>query len=214
MKKKIFAFMLAASTLTLCGCQKEGNTVWECGYEITQIMEEMVQSEDYTAMMSTTDAITEAAGRIGAGDYSSPVRTFKVNLPENLLTPTYEAMGIDPDSFSEGLQKNVSKKTLATATVRMNQNAGTAMIAACSVYSASSSFSCDDLKEDTIYIYTYEKGYPIAVILTESDPDVVQATGCFLLDQNMTCESAEDVEAFITGFSLFSGCTVEEIDNK
>ena len=63
------------------------------------------------------------------------------------------------------------------------------------------------LSEDVIYIYTFEKGYPVAVTFTVGENGAVSAGGNFVMYEEFTCGSSEEVQEFFCEF----GASVTEV---
>lgn len=53
-----------------------------------------------------------------------------------------------------------------------------------------------------IYLYTYENAFPVAVTFTVGEDGSVSASGIFVLYEEFTCGSAEEIEAFFSDLGV------------
>lgn len=191
----------------------DNKSLYAHGMDIIALMEEMVQSDYYLDVMSGSDEIETMATDIAKGAYTSAKTVYEVTVPsfDKLLALLDEDFG----GFSElspGLQEHLNNRSASSFLTRINANEGVGALATSSVFTAGKVFVNGTLTENTMYLYTFESGYPIAICFSKGVDGAVSASGTFLLSQSLSCETAEDIEDFFR--DIYITCTVEEIEKK
>ena len=85
--------------------------------------------------------------------------------------------------------------------------AGAETLAAASICTVSDTFVCDNLTQNTLYLYTYETAVPVMVSFVTGQDGAVLATGIPILSDSFSPDSPENVQQFLEGF----GAQVSEI---
>lgn len=191
----------------------DNKSLYAHGMDIIALMEEMVQSDYYLDVMSGSSELKTMASDIAKGDYTSVKAVYKVTIPsfDKLLALLDEDFG----GFSElspGLQEHLNNRSAYTFLSQINATEGVNALAISSVLTAGKVFVNGTLTENTMYLYTFESGYPIAICFSKGVDGAVSANGTFLLSQSLSCETAEDIETFFR--DIYMTCTVEEIEKK
>lgn len=181
--KKYICFFMAFSifAVTLCGCgERDMNEnevfnpdLYSTGLEIASLIAEKASSEDWADANGVNDNVKEFGEKIAEGDYSKPTKVYEITIDDE---KKFE--------YKMGLSKVSSdiKKEMKTAFFSGIPNIvtgayGTLQLAASATYTATKLFVNNDLKEDMLYIYCFDDGYPICVSFTKGEDGAVLAKG-------------------------------------
>ena len=209
-KKKICAVLIMSLVMVLCACAESKSevsekTLYEQGMDVVAIMAEAARTEDYTRAYTGSSDLMEIVNRVGAGDYSSPKAVYSVAVSEESILGMLSIENLD--SFSDALKETLLSRAVGSLTTQINGYAGVNNLAAASVLTLGKSFVDNDLSEDVIYIYTFENGFPVAVTFTVGENGAVSAGGNFIMYEEFTCDSLNEVQEFFGEF----GATVNEV---
>lgn len=235
-KHKIAACILAFATLlsiTACGGEVDmsstgvttNNTntstptatpvpeksLYEQGLDMIAMMDEMIRSDFYRDTMSPSYEIEELASNLALGDYTSPEAVYELSVPEfaTLLALLDEDMtGLE--TLSPKLQAQLNDKNTSAFITRLNAMEGATAIAASSIFMANKLFVNHELTDNTIYLYTFEKGHSIAIIYIVGENNAVNASGYFLMDENISTTSAIELQSALKDAELI--LTVKELE--
>lgn len=191
--------------LTLSGCaeqKSDGKSLYEHGMDVVALMEEMVNSSDYGNLVGNAEPIEELRLEIAAGDYTAPQAVYEVDFP---AMGDVLALGDITilDGFSDSLKKQLDNRSASAFVNLINSWNGVAALATASVYTAGKTFVSSETDENVFYVYTFQNGYPIAVVFTVGEDGAVSATGTFLMLEGFDAESAELLQSMLNraGFS-------------
>lgn len=201
--KRLATAITLITTLLLCAC---GNTttseksLYEHGLDVISLMTEITRNEQYLSVYTASKDITDIATTISQGDFSTPKAVYALTFSDTQLEnlAEIESMG----NISPELKEMIKTRTISTLITQINGLAGVAQLATTSVCNAGKSFVEPSVNENSIYIYTYENATPIAVTFTIGDDHIVDATGQFILWDQFTCNSAEEIENFFSGMLM------------
>ncbi|MDE6169071.1 MAG: hypothetical protein K2G28_11520 [Acetatifactor sp.] len=185
------------------GQESRGKSLRDHGMDVISVMEEMVKSSDYADLMgNSADAVEEIRADLAAGDYASPLAVYEVSCPDiqDVLALT-GGSGI-MDGFSEGLRNHLNNRAASTLINLLNTRSGYASLAAASVYTAGKTFVCEKPQGNTLYLYTFENGYPITVTFTAGEDNSMTATGTFLILEDFDIQAAEQLMTLLKGFGF------------
>lgn len=214
MKRKFLAAVSAASLL-LCACGAENNTVsektlYEHGLEVISLMDEMVQSEDYAKLMSSTSEIIEIGNEIAKGDYGEPTAVYRLEV--NTFADWYEMSEKELSELSDTLRECIEQRYFSTIASQMNSRYGVTELAASSIYTAAKTFVSNDLSEFTTYIYTYAHSYPVMVTFTPGEDGAVRAFGTFILDEDLKADEEQDIDRLLEDTSYIWDGKAEKLE--
>ena len=209
-KKKICAVLIMSLVMVLCACAESKSevsekTLYEQGMDVVAIMAEAARMEDYTRAYTGSSDLMEIVNRVGAGDYSSPKAVYSVAVSEESILGMLGMENLD--GFSNALKETMLSRAIGALTTQINGYAGVNNLAAASVLTLGKSFVDNNLSEDVIYIYTFENGFPVAVTFTVGENGAVSAGGNFIMYEEFTCGSLNEVQEFFGEF----GATVNEV---
>jgi hypothetical protein len=204
--KKLIAFVLALMIVVLgmFGCSNnessESNTKTETkslyaqGLEVIQMMSEMTRTEEYVDILIGDSNIKTVIQDISTGDYSAPKAVYAITVSDENLATMAEL-----DSFgnvSKELKNLMKKRIFSSLISQINGRSGIDKLAAASVCTAGKTFVNENATDNVIYLYTYENANPVAVTFTVGEDGAVSANGVFVLYDEFTCDSADEIKAF------------------
>ena len=174
--KRFLLLITALSLLTgLAACGKaepkasSATELYEAGLELISVMEEMIQSQEYAAIMGSP-SIDSMATDADTGDYDSPIAVYQISMPNiTAYLKRTNAQNMELlNSLSRNLRKQVENRFSFSVMINyINSTKGNNAIAFSSIYVATD--KNDDLRidEPTVLLYIFEEGIPIAVSFSE-----------------------------------------------
>ena len=191
MKKFSVVLFILCAILVFSACEKtEYPTFEEKGMELVDIIEEMINSEEYLEVYGVRDEdvlglIKDAA----EGDYSEAEHIYELKF-DNLADDMVDNYNKLPRSLKDMMKNRAYGAYISS----LNSVVGSTPLVAASMTTASSVFATDK-DENTIYIYTFEEGFPIAVTFVVNDEGICSASGTFLFGaDNYDFSSAKKLE--------------------
>ena len=200
MKRSLAVLLSAIMLLSLCACGGETTqttgekSLYEHGLDVIEVMSEMTQLESYVETYTGSGEIKEAVKSIGEGDYTAPKAVYAITATAEQIA-AYAGVG-ELEGASEELQNVMENKFVVALTTQVNGFAGVEQLAAASVCTAGKTFVSNEISESVIYLYTYENAKPVCVTFTCGEDDTVSASGLFMMYDEFTCDSAEEIEEF------------------
>ena len=175
----------------------ETKSLYAHGLELVQLMSEMTLSEEYVDISIGDSNIKTVIQDISTGDYSAPKAVYAITISDEYL-----ATMVELDNFGNASKelKNLLKKRIFSALItQINSWSGSENVAAASVCTAGKTFVNENATNNVIYLYTYENAKPVAVMFTAGEDQTVSANGVFVLYDEFTCGSADEIKAFFNG---------------
>ena len=188
--------LLSIFALSACGNNKintETKSLYAQGLEVIQLMTEMIQNEEYinlTAPDSTKSTIQELAD----GDYSTPKAVYSIQASDTELEKLVEMNGFD--NISDNLKTFLLPKTYGYLINNINGKGGVENLAVAGICTAGKTFVNENADTKNIYLYTYDNTAPIAVTFIKGDDNSVSANGTFIMYDEFTCNSADEIKDF------------------
>ena len=202
-KKRMFlkGLVLSLAMLGLCACSSgkaakgTDKSLYEHGLDVVALMAEMAQTDDYVTIYSGSQEMRNVIKKIGEGDFSEPKAVYEISVDdESLLALADGVTGLE--GASEELRQAVRQKLLASLMMQINGMSGAVDLASSNVCVAGKTFVKADVEKDTIYLYTYEHALPAAVTFTTGEDGTVSASGVFILFDQFTCGSEEEIKSY------------------
>lgn len=222
MKKLIYVCMLLLLVCLFTGCKAgekgsgmaQSSDLLTKGDEIVSLMNEMVRSEDYQAAMNPGVSLQSEVEKIAAGDYTKASAVYEIRIPDD----TYEnimQVGLDgagKDDLSADLYAYLEQKMLSSIALQINARyIGTSALAASSIFTATKTFVNTELENGTIYLYTFEHGYPVMISFVRGDDGTVSAIGYFIMDSDLSGATQKDVENMLGNTMFLMDAHVKKI---
>lgn len=194
--KRIFSSVLVCILLAsgLGSCEKTTASPADCGKEVVSLMAEMASNEDWMVLRDIPEMYGDRAKSLRAGDYTDISAVYELTIPEDALLPLLSDYASSTmENLPDNLREYVRDSIYIAFASRINASAGNDALAISSLYSAQMVFHCPDAG-NSIYLYVFENGYPIAVAVTEGEDGAVKANGNFLLNDAINTENATSIE--------------------
>lgn len=211
-KKVLSAFavvVLPALVLSLSACgNNKSNTktksLYAQGLEIVQLMTEMTQ---YADVYTTSSEMQSAVQNIGTGDYTTPKAVYAISVPDENVAAMAELMALGLDRVSEGLKSCFMQRVFSSFITQINARGGADNLAAASICTIEKNFVNENVNENVMYLYTYENAVPAVVIFLVGEDHAISASGVFMMYDEFTCDSADEIKSFFQ--DAFPGILVE-----
>ena len=210
-KRLMSMFLVIIMTISLCACGENnasGNSasdksLYEQGLGVIALMAEAAQAEEYVGAYTGNPEIMEIIQNIGTGDYTTPTAVYSLSVSDEVLLGM---LGLENlNGISAKLKENLLSRSFGSLITQINGYAGVNNLAASSVLTLGKSFVDSSLTEDVIYIYTFENALPVAVSFTVGENGSVSAGGNFIMYEEFTCVSVEEVQEFFSEFGAELG---------
>lgn len=206
--KKIIRYLAAILCLTmllpmgaaLAAEEPEEKSLYAQGLEIIALMVEMAQSEEIIGAYTANEEVQSAAQSIAESDFSQPKAVYSIASLEQCLSELTDLLPLG--DISEELREVITKRAIGSIMSMLNGMGGVDMILVASVCTVSKAFVNTDAAEDIIYIYTFENAVPVAVTFITGEDGAVYATGTFILNEDFTCGSVQELEDAFEGVEL------------
>ena len=196
MKKFALVLLILCAILVFSACEKtEYPTFEEKGMEIVGVNEDIINTEEYLEVYGIRDEdvlglIKDAA----EGDYSEAEHIYELKF-DNLADDMVDNYNKLPRSLKDMMKNRAYGAYISS----LNSVVGSTPLVAASMTTASSVFATDQ-EENTIYIYTFEEGFPIAVTFVVNDEGICSASGTFLFGADeLDFSSEKNLEKSLDG---------------
>lgn len=191
--------LIMVLSLSACGnseINKESKSLYAQGLEVVQLMSEMTQTEEYVDIHTGNSEIKTVIQNISSGDYSSPKAVYAISITDENLAAMAELNSLD--SASDELKTFLTKRILGSLMTQINGMSGVEKLAASSVCTVGKTFVNENVTDDVIYLYTYENAIPVAVTFTIGEDQSVSASGVFVMYDEFTCGSVDEIKSFFS----------------
>ena len=105
------------------------------------------------------------------------------------------------DGLPDSLKDLLDARSASLLLTQMNALTGTNALALSSLYTAEKIFVSSALEENTIYLYLFDSGYPIAVSFQCGEDHAVKATAMFLLTDGINADSIDQMKEVLMLFA-------------
>lgn len=205
------ACAVAAASFILCACggsragtQDAGDiSLYDRGLAVIDIMAEMTESEAYIGLTTANDGIRAIIQNDLAGEHEEPKAVYSVSIPEEQLWAWWDMAEMEETGeMSQELWTFLRQRILASVPSVINGMAGVEELAAANACMAQKTFAVKNEMQDVTYLYVYEDAAPAAVTFTAGEDGTVSVSGTFLLQDEFSCGSAAEIEAFFEGIGV------------
>ena len=186
-------------SLSACGnnnSNPEAQSLYARGLEVVQLMSEMTKTEEYVDIHTGSSEIKEIVQSIASGDYSAPKAVYSIFVTDENLAAMAELGSLE--NVSENLSTFLTQRVLGSLMTQINGLSGVEKLAASSVCTAGMTFVDENADKNLIYLYTYEDAFPVAVTFVLGEDHTVSASGVFVMYDEFTCNSADEIETFFS----------------
>ncbi|MDE5583933.1 MAG: hypothetical protein K2J08_09535 [Ruminococcus sp.] len=182
--------------LSACGNSKsntETKSLYVQGLEVVQLMTEITQTEEYINAVAP-DNIKSIIQELADKDYSTPKAVYSVSASDKELAKIAELSGFD--DIPNSLKPFILSKLYGALITRLNSLGGVDDIAVASLCTVGKTFVNENADGNVIYLYTYDNAVPVAVTFITGDDNSVSANGTFVMYDEFTCNSADEIKDF------------------
>ncbi len=191
--------LIMVPTLSACSKSKDNadtKSFYAQGLEVIQLMSEMARTEEYLNSVGAGSSQIEVIQKIGTGDYSSPKAVYAISVTDDNLAAMTELNRLG--NASEELRNYLMQRVFGSLMTVINGMSSTVSVTASTVCSAGKTFVNQNAAEDVIYLYTYEDASSVAVTFIIGEEQTVSASGTFVLNDQFTCGSADEIKSFFS----------------
>ena len=210
-KRRWAACIPAVAAFALCACggggaaaaDAEDISLYDRGLAVIDIMAEMTESEAYIGLTTANDGIRAIIQNDLAGEHEEPEAVYFISIPEEQLRAWWDLAEMEETGeMSQELWTFLRQRILASVPSVINGMAGVEELAAANACMAQKTFAVKNEIQDVTYLYVYEDAAPAAVTFTAGEDGTVSASGTFLLQDEFSCGSAAEIEAFFEGIGV------------
>ena len=200
----VAAFALCACGGSRAGTQDAGDiSLYDRGLAVIELMAEMTESEAYIGLTTANDGIRAIIQNDLAGEHEEPKAVYSVSIPEEQLWAWWDMAEMEETGeISQELRAFLQHRILTSIPSVINGMAGVEELAAANACTAQKTFAVKNEMEDVTYLYVFEDAAPAAVTFTAGEDGTVSASGTFLLQEEFSCGSAAEIEAFFEGIGV------------
>ena len=200
----VAAFALCACGGSRAGTQDAGDiSLYDRGLAVMELMAEMTESEAYIGLTTANDGIRAIIQNDLAGEHEEPEAVYFISIPEEQLRAWWDLAEMEETGeMSQELWTFLRQRILASVPSVINGMAGVEELAAANACMAQKTFAVKNEMQDVTYLYVYEDAAPAAVTFTAGEDGTVSASGTFLLQNEFSCGSAAEIEAFFEGIGV------------
>lgn len=200
----VAAFALCACGGSRAGTQDAGDiSLYDRGLAVIELMAEMTESEAYIGLTTANDGIRAIIQNDLAGEHEEPEAVYFISIPEEQLRAWWDLAEMEETGeMSQELWTFLRQRILASVPSVINGMAGVEELAAANACMAQKTFAVKNEIQDVTYLYVYEDAAPAAVTFTAGEDGTVSASGTFLLQDEFSCGSAAEIEAFFEGIGV------------
>ena len=193
---RLIVIVIGALTLSIAACRNqkssaETKSLYAQGLEIVTLMSEMTQYADLYTNSQEVQSIFE---NVGAADYSTPKAVYAISIADAYFAAMAEL--INMNLASDELSSLFIQKALGSFMVQVNSRGGVENLTAASICTVEKTFVNEEANESVIYLYTYDHAAPAAVTFIVGEDHAISAKGVFVLYDQFTCGSADEINSF------------------
>lgn len=222
MKKLLCIALALCLMLGLCGCQfiareiierdvtvSGDEALYEHGMELAELLEDMLSTDQYFQLMSSSEEINAVLTPYIRTDFSEPGSVYRITPSEDVI-PILMGMGeVDLDDFSEPLREFLEHRVISSLPTTINAQGGSSVLAAASICTVSDVWPGEALEEDCYLLYFYPGACPVMAAFCGGD-GYISGSAMPLLADNVTEGSLEEVAELFNRLGI--DCDVEELD--
>lgn len=200
--KRIVPLLLASVLLFVsCGTPAtDTKSLYDHGLDIVSMLNEIVESDAYVSVYSASEDIMNIVNSIAEGDHTVPKAVYQLMIPEESLLALSEVEAM-PD-LSDELRAFLTGRVQASVINIANSRNGATTLAATSICTVGKTFVSSEITGNTIYLYTFENGFPVAVSFTVGEDSTVSASGTFLLSEDLGADTPDGIKEFFSEITL------------
>lgn len=205
MKRALLIIAVLAICFGMMSCGSTSTSYLDRGGEIVDIVSEMVKNEDYAkAMLGNVGLYDEVLEKVKNVDFTKTAAVYELSFPEEDLLKELVARNGSIDNLSRPLKDKLISGIGSSIASHVNSKAGSGNVIVSSVFSASKVFVDKNIKENKYLLYVFEPGCSMLISLIPNEDGAVAATGMLILNEDLVCESADQVTSSFKTLGLDS----------
>ena len=224
MKRQITTFILTVLLcFPLCACEvkesttitvtaADGSALYEMGLEQAALLEEMVNSQDYMALMTGSTSLQAALEPVQGKSLTAPASVYAVSFDAEALLELAAEGQVDLSAFSDPLREFVLHRLQNSILSILNSRAGAETLAAASICTVSHTYVGRSIERDALYLYFFPDAFPVMVSFHDGG-GIVQANSTFLFGNVLTEDTLEAVTSLFESMGL-TDIQVERVEGK
>lgn len=163
MMKKLMLLVLALCLAVLPTlAEEQADPLAARAVSMAQHLDALADSEDYLAMMSGSQALTDRLKAWGEGDHSAPRMILKGVWSDDTALFSWLMGGSEGDAPSDAVRAELSRRVPMSLASMFNAMEGTEALAAASMCTSSAVFACE-MEGAGLYLLLYDEGAPVLV---------------------------------------------------
>lgn len=169
------------------------------GLEVVGLLNEKLHSEAYTQLVASS-AITESElfQELRQIDFSKVENVYKITFSKESLESLLKLFGeadieLEPmsDTIKESLQTQMIESFFTSLVAKKS---GSMALAVQGTFSAELLFVDPEKDTNSIYLFSYQNAYPVAVSFTRSDDGAVKAKACIVMIKDFKAGTVDEVK--------------------
>ncbi len=207
--KNIKVFLILSAIFLCCSCTGEKSLV-EQGSNLAEMVSQAAGSKEYVEVFFSE--WSEIQKRQESFDSSSPTGVYRLLIKQEVL-PVLNGLK-DAEKIPKVLGNNIRLLGTDNIAISLITFKGSPRDYAISeVLSAESVFDSSQLKENTAYIYTYKKSYPIMVSFVKGQGKAVYAKARYLIVPQLLAAEELELRKYFSGHEILKDYVqLEKID--
>lgn len=189
-----------------------GNGLVSSGKAVISLLNDELQNEDYLNLfghISSIDDYLPIASKLGESELTGVYKIEDIDKYAEAVLGSVEA---DMSGFTDEMKKFVEDRCVSSVMSILNSSA--VSISVSSMLSAEKLSVCNDIKENSICFFTYDKTYPVVVQYLTGDDGALLCKASFLLDDELINCTQEKLEENVKLPSLFTDCSIIKLETE
>ncbi len=200
MRRSFVFCVIVALLLFFCSCGVTEKTLLDRGLAVISLMDDMMENDAYVEILvdGSTEDYCDRLQLLSQADYENPTAVYELTVAAE------QVLGIDEeaDALPPRLASYLSSKALQSVISQWNSVQGVDALVVASLLTANVCFTDASVTTDTLYLYTFDAGYPIAVVFLPGDDGAVMASGCLVMCDMLLGCSAQTLEDTLSSFGV------------
>ncbi len=188
----------------------EGTALYRDSLELAGLLEEMLRSPEYFALMGGSDHLGEVIIPLMRSDLSEPESAYLITLSEDALPLLMDTAEVDMEDFSPGLRKFLERRMFQSMPTMLNSQQGAETLAAASILTVSQTWAGESLEESCYVVLHYPDACPVMASFWGGD-GLTEGTATLLIGTALEEDSIPDVAKLFQQLGI-AGMHVQELE--
>lgn len=175
---------------------QSSKTIYEQGLDIISQMNELVNSEIFLDMYTSSDCKEMILEAFLECDYMEPKSVYKIVISKKKLLDILASTENYPlDMLSDSAKDVVIQNGINGWEVMLN-NGTSEYMAASAVLKKNKTFVSTELEENVAYIYIYKSAIPVIVTFIPGEDNAVEAVGNYIFNEKIRNDDRGYIESY------------------